>query len=200
MGFASFTRKLNRWNFSRVTEGPDLGAYYHEFFQRGNEALCIQMYCKNNRFKYATSQGKPSKTTKKTQQLALPNITQSLSPKINPQQLSLPNMTQSLHPKINTQVSLPPNLMNYSLGSKILAPTTFDPIVQIKAMIVKQQAKIRQEQLKLSLLNMNNTFIPSQLQTRRLPMQTRQQQQPMQSRQQPLQSRQQQQPMQSRQQ
>jgi uncharacterized membrane protein len=28
--FASFTRKLNRWGFVRVTRGPEMGAYYHK--------------------------------------------------------------------------------------------------------------------------------------------------------------------------
>jgi len=53
--YTSFTRKLNRWNFIRVTRGPELGAYYHEFFQRGSEAMCTQMYCKNERAKFAVT-------------------------------------------------------------------------------------------------------------------------------------------------
>eukprot|EP00547_Thalassionema_nitzschioides_P001935 CAMPEP_0194200880 /NCGR_PEP_ID=MMETSP0156-20130528/1320_1 /TAXON_ID=33649 /ORGANISM="Thalassionema nitzschioides, Strain L26-B" /LENGTH=273 /DNA_ID=CAMNT_0038925947 /DNA_START=49 /DNA_END=870 /DNA_ORIENTATION=- len=61
--YASFTRKLNRWNFKRVTKGPDAGAYYHEFFQRGKESLCIQMYCKNDRFKFATSEDNTKSNT-----------------------------------------------------------------------------------------------------------------------------------------
>lgn len=32
--FTSFTRKLNRWNFTRVTRGPEVGAYYHPLFQK----------------------------------------------------------------------------------------------------------------------------------------------------------------------
>lgn len=54
---ASFIRKLNRWGFKRCTKGPDIGAYYHEFFQRDNENMCVQMYCMNDRYKFATSQG-----------------------------------------------------------------------------------------------------------------------------------------------
>lgn len=45
--FTSFTRKLNRWNFARITRGPETGAYYHEYFQRGNLRLCMQMCCQN---------------------------------------------------------------------------------------------------------------------------------------------------------
>jgi hypothetical protein len=41
--FTSFTRKLNRWNFTRITRGPETGAYYHDYFQRDNHRLCIQM-------------------------------------------------------------------------------------------------------------------------------------------------------------
>lgn len=32
--YSSFTRKLNRWNFTRVSSGPELGAYYHQYFLR----------------------------------------------------------------------------------------------------------------------------------------------------------------------
>jgi hypothetical protein len=41
--FTSFTRKLNRWGFSRVPRGPEAGSYYHKLFQRGNHRLCTQM-------------------------------------------------------------------------------------------------------------------------------------------------------------
>ena len=43
--FTSFTRKLNRWGFIRVTAGPEIGAYYHKNFQRGKHLLCMQMNC-----------------------------------------------------------------------------------------------------------------------------------------------------------
>lgn len=32
--FTSFTRKLNRWGFTRVTRGPESGAYYHKVRHR----------------------------------------------------------------------------------------------------------------------------------------------------------------------
>jgi HSF-type DNA-binding len=47
--FTSFTRKLNRWNFTRITRGPETGAYYHEFFERGNLRLCMQMCCQSSK-------------------------------------------------------------------------------------------------------------------------------------------------------
>jgi len=47
--FTSFTRKLNRWGFSRVSRGPEMGAYYHKLFQRGNCLLCMQMHCQSNK-------------------------------------------------------------------------------------------------------------------------------------------------------
>eukprot|EP00934_Nitzschia_sp_Nitz4_P004350 Nitzschia sp. Nitz4//scaffold18_size181773//161999//163555//NITZ4_001941-RA/size181773-processed-gene-0.29-mRNA-1//1//CDS//3329540089//4340//frame0 len=43
--WTSFTRKLNRWSFTRVTRGSEVGAYYHPLFQRDNKALCSQMTC-----------------------------------------------------------------------------------------------------------------------------------------------------------
>jgi len=51
--FTSFTRKLNRWGFSRVSRGPEMGAYYHKFFQRGNYLLCMQMHCQSNNKSFA---------------------------------------------------------------------------------------------------------------------------------------------------
>merc|ERR1719223_391412 len=51
--YSSFTRKLNRWNFTRVSSGPELGAYYHEFFLRDQPYLAAQMFCKNPRTKIA---------------------------------------------------------------------------------------------------------------------------------------------------
>jgi len=45
--FTSFTRKLNRWGFTRVTKGHENGAYYHMFFQRDNHQMCMQMQCQS---------------------------------------------------------------------------------------------------------------------------------------------------------
>lgn len=47
--FTSFTRKLNRWGFTRVTRGPETGAYYHKFFKRGQPRLCLQMSCQSSK-------------------------------------------------------------------------------------------------------------------------------------------------------
>jgi hypothetical protein len=41
--FTSFTRKLNRWGFSRVPRGPETGAYFHKLFRRDKPTLCMQM-------------------------------------------------------------------------------------------------------------------------------------------------------------
>jgi D-serine deaminase-like pyridoxal phosphate-dependent protein len=46
--FSSFTRKLNRWSYVRVTRGPETGAYYNEFFRRDGHRLCMQMSCQSN--------------------------------------------------------------------------------------------------------------------------------------------------------
>lgn len=50
--FTSFTRKLNRWGFLRVRKGPEAGAYYHQFFKRGQARLSMQMCCQK-----ATNEG-----------------------------------------------------------------------------------------------------------------------------------------------
>lgn len=43
--YSSFTRKLNRWGFVRVTRGPETGAYYHPLFRRSEPRLVLQMTC-----------------------------------------------------------------------------------------------------------------------------------------------------------
>jgi HSF-type DNA-binding len=47
--YSSFTRKLNRWGFVRVTRGPETGAYYHANFKRGDHRSCVQMSCQSKR-------------------------------------------------------------------------------------------------------------------------------------------------------
>ena len=46
--FSSFTRKLNRWSYVRVTRGPETGSYYNDFFQRDGHRLCMQMSCQSS--------------------------------------------------------------------------------------------------------------------------------------------------------
>lgn len=41
--YASFQRQLNLYGFSRLTHGPDKGAYYHGCFVRGERSLCREM-------------------------------------------------------------------------------------------------------------------------------------------------------------
>lgn len=43
--YTSFTRKLSRWNFNRISNGPNIGAFYHELFQRDSKHLCTKMTC-----------------------------------------------------------------------------------------------------------------------------------------------------------
>jgi hypothetical protein len=45
--FTSFTRKLNRWGFIRITRGPQTGSYFHKLFHRDQPELCLQMRCQN---------------------------------------------------------------------------------------------------------------------------------------------------------
>ena len=41
--FSSFQRQLNLYDFKRITDGRDKGAYYHELFLHSRPALCSQM-------------------------------------------------------------------------------------------------------------------------------------------------------------
>ncbi|KAL3923458.1 MAG: hypothetical protein SGILL_001648 [Bacillariaceae sp.] len=46
-------------NFIRVSSGPELGAYYHEFFLREKPHLAAQMFCKNARTMIAMASDSP---------------------------------------------------------------------------------------------------------------------------------------------
>jgi len=51
--FSSFQRQCNLYEFGRVTEGPDKGAYFHELFHRGRPILASQI--RRNKIKSETN-------------------------------------------------------------------------------------------------------------------------------------------------
>lgn len=56
--FTSFTRKLNRWGFSRAPRGPETGAYFHKFFCREKPEMVLQMTSNSgNKYQNATQGG-----------------------------------------------------------------------------------------------------------------------------------------------
>jgi hypothetical protein len=58
--FLSFQRQLNLYDFTRISEGPDVGAYYHEMFLRGKIFLadCItRSAVKGTRIKTSANPG-----------------------------------------------------------------------------------------------------------------------------------------------
>lgn len=74
--FTSFTRKLNRWGFSRVTRGPEAGSYFHKFFLRDQPHLSLQMSCQNVRH----HQGQPqSPSTTMDNQLQSQNLSTNMN-------------------------------------------------------------------------------------------------------------------------
>jgi HSF-type DNA-binding len=87
--FTSFTRKLNRWGFSRVTRGPETGAYYHKLFQRGDLRLCMQMSCQT------TKQAMSSLTFANKANKNMPNVFAPQEPDLTQQSENI--IRQQLH-------------------------------------------------------------------------------------------------------
>lgn len=94
--FTSFTRKLNRWNFVRITRGPETGAYYNQFFRKGETRLCMQMRCHSSQ--NPPSQGSlgiiPGITSPSQGSLGMPDMNPPMNPPI-PGSLGIPDMTSS---------------------------------------------------------------------------------------------------------
>ena len=57
--FTSFTRKLNRWGFSRAPRGPETGAYFHKMFNRDKPEMVLQMTSNSGNKVQAPTQGGP---------------------------------------------------------------------------------------------------------------------------------------------
>ena len=51
--YTSFTRKLSRWEFVRLSSGPDTGAFYHKLFQRDNPKLARRMFCRGEKAQFS---------------------------------------------------------------------------------------------------------------------------------------------------
>ena len=132
--YTSFTRKLNRWNFTRVTRGPDLGAYYHAFFQRGNEALCTQMHCKNN---IAT--------------VAVSNVTINTESKVGSE--ATPNKSSTQSPFEPTRIMPAIDFLHMSgMFPKPMDPTV-DPTLQTRAGNFDQRSLLQKDPLPQPCMN-----------------------------------------------
>jgi len=62
--YTSFTRKLSRWKFTRVSRGPYMGAYFHKNFRSDNRMLCARMSCNNS-----SGSDENGKATKKNEEI-----------------------------------------------------------------------------------------------------------------------------------
>lgn len=162
--YTSFTRKLNRWNFTRVTRGPELGAYYHEFFQRNSEALCTQMYCKNERAKFAVS--KDTKETKSDPESPKPSEQASPSPPAPETKSHMPAtellhmsgmfpkpMGQTVDPTLQTRAALlghqPMNqsMLHHAFHNPLEMMSPETALMRMQQLAAMQQQLQRQQQL-----------------------------------------------------
>ena len=102
MPFLFLSLQLYR-NFVRVSSGPELGAYYHEFFLRDKPHLAAQMFCKNARTMLAMNSSLEAPTAENIKAAPqpsapqLPNQAQAQVPAMGaPSQMSMPPITPAL--------------------------------------------------------------------------------------------------------
>mmetsp|Transcript_1365 Transcript_1365/g.1816 ORF Transcript_1365/g.1816 Transcript_1365/m.1816 type:complete len:232 (+) Transcript_1365:187-882(+) len=152
--YTSFVRKLNRWNFKRVDKGSGTGAFYHNFFQRGKESMCTQMYCNNHRSKFAIA----------SRSANLSNGTYKEAPKTpgNGSILSYPPLARD--PFLSTSSKLRPELL---LSTKAMLASQrygYDRLVDNTALL-QPQVSIKEKQMlqKLALLKIELKKTVSQL-------------------------------------
>lgn len=121
--YSSFTRKLNRWNFVRVSSGPELGAYYHEFFLRDKPHLAAQMFCKNARTMLAMASGGEAPTASQAAASAVgaPNLSTKPAPLTLDVAAPQPLVQPHAAPLAAPQIPLPP------VTPALLAALTKDP-------------------------------------------------------------------------
>lgn len=108
--YTSFTRKLSRWNFTRVPRGPYMGAYYHKNFRSDNRALCMLMSCNNSNSKSVTK-----KTTKTAEGLESTDAEETIEQSIE----------TSKH--IETRSTSPPPDFSKEIDSTVLGKATTLP-------------------------------------------------------------------------
>ena len=130
--FTSFTRKLNRWGFTRISRGPETGAYYHPYFRKGNARLCLQMTCqtlnKSGPSGTGTGAGGTGTEVSVASNTAPPPMLQHQEASTAGAQLAVPKasqMQQSLQQQQKQQPIAPaPGLPNPSPMAATLLPNT----------------------------------------------------------------------------
>jgi hypothetical protein len=163
--FTSFTRKLNRWGFIRITRGPQTGSYLHKLFHRDHPELCLQMRCQNVRLP-----NQELTTTVATTTTTAPSIARALLSRTESQDIDLSlrhptlSMTQGSLQHFN---SLPFNsgLHNGHLSSPLVgmglsssltgmnntSSLLSNPIALMQVKLQLQQLQQQQQQKRLQL-------------------------------------------------
>lgn len=161
--YTSFTRKLSRWGFTRITKGVDTGAYYHKLFLRGQMHLCKQMSCQSIALKFA---GKVAPLKKSPAGHQHPTATTVISAKGHNTLFGQINMNK--RPLIAP--SIPMHYTAASLATSVVPKRTnkidmnsFKLLVHQK--VLQQKADIRRRQLMLAAMNGG---VPNQATYRRI--------------------------------
>jgi len=150
--FTSFTRKLNRWGFTRITRGPETGAYYHKFFQRDNHLLCMQMHCQSNK---STSTNSP-RTVQRNGAMESPCVTSAMtSLRIDETAPPLPLISHESRGNFPFRVPTGPSplmIPNNDMSRMRMAQGNCSPNRSMMEMAFFRQQQLLQEEQKLRMM------------------------------------------------
>ena len=179
--FTSFTRKLNRWGFTRISRGLETGAYYHPGFKKGNLRLCLQMTCQS--LKGPGSAGTASKAAaaaaanRKSTRVAsggteTPTITNTTPPSMirhQEAQLAAPKVVQTRQQRpIGPAPGLPNTPAASTPAERLRIETATESLLRLRRLQRHQeQLTIRQRQIREEIQAISATLPDKIAQERR---------------------------------
>lgn len=170
--YTSFTRKLSRWKFTRVSRGPYMGAYYHKNFRADDRSLCKLMSC-NNTSNHDNSTGDDKKRDKDSAAAALIVAAEATNAEKQEQEKQLLASSSAAGTQSPSSLPsacssfVPPSPSRNAVGS-ILPSSAADASIPMNNVALKHALMLQQRQSNMLQTNSNILRIKEELAAIRL--------------------------------